>query len=257
MSISRFSLEGRVAIVTGAKRGIGKAIAVAFAEAGANVVVATRVVRDATGDLEAVADEIRQLGRRSLAIQADVSQKADVDNMVRRTMEEFGFIDILVNNAGIGSGPPLIDTPEDTWDRVIDVDLKSCYLCSQAAGRTMIERRRGSIINISSAGGIRGFSGRNTYNIAKAGVIMLTKVLARDLGKHNIRANAIAPTIIKTPMTQGMTDNPQAAAAEAARIPLGRLGEVEDIVGPAIFLASDASSYISGDTIVVDGGQLS
>ena len=256
MYIPSFSLEGKVAIVTGGKRGIGKAIALAFAEAGADVAVSTRVFKDAVDDLGAVAEEIQRLGRRSLAVQADVTRKGDVDNLVQRVMDEFDVIDILVNNAGISGGPPLIEQPEDEWDKTIDVDLKGYYLCSQAVAKGMVERKRGNIISIASAAGIRGFSDRNAYNIAKAGVIMLTKVLARDLGKYNVRANAIAPTMVKTEMIRELMEDPQASAAEARRIPLGRLAEVSDIVGPAIFLASDASSYITGHTILVDGGQL-
>ncbi len=256
MTLPSFSLEGKVALVTGGKRGIGKAIALTFAEAGADVVVSTRVFKDATDDLGAVAEEIKRLGRRSLAIQADVTRKADVDNMVQRVIDEFGVIDILVNSAGISGGPPLIEEPEDAWQKMMDIDLKSCYLCSQAVGKGMVERRSGNIINIASAAGIRGFSSRNSYNISKAGVIMLTKVLARDLGKYNVRVNAIAPTMVKTEMIRDLMNDPKAAEAEARRIPIGRLAETSDIVGPALFLASDASSYITGHTIVIDGGQL-
>lgn len=256
MTLPSFSLEGKVALVTGGKRGIGKAIALTFAEAGADVAVSTRVFKDAVDDLGAVAEEIKRLGRRSLAIQADVTRKADVDNMVQKVIDEFGVIDILVNSAGISGGPPLIEEPEDAWQKMMDIDLKSCYLCSQAVGKGMVERRSGNIINIASAAGIRGFSSRNSYNISKAGVIMLTKVLARDLGKYNVRVNAIAPTMVKTEMIRDLMNDPKAAEAEARRIPIGRLAETSDIVGPALFLASDASSYITGHTIVIDGGQL-
>ena len=252
MSISRFSLEGKVAVVTGGRRGIGKAIALGFAEAGADVAVCDLVVED--GELEAVAEEIKRLGRRSLAVQTDVTRESEVNNLVKRVEDELGAIDILVNNAGIGGGPRMLETTEDDWQKMIDTDLKSCYLCCRAVGKGMIERRRGSIISIASAAGIRGFSERNTYNVAKAGVIMLTKVLGRDWGKSNVRANALAPTMVKTEMIKDM--DPKAEAAEAARIPLSRLAEMNDLVGPAIFLASDASSYITGHTIVVDGGQL-
>ncbi|MFC1978133.1 SDR family NAD(P)-dependent oxidoreductase [Chloroflexota bacterium] len=252
MSLPSLSLEGKMAIVTGSRRGIGKAIALAFAEAGADVAVCDLVVEG--GELAAVAEEIRKLGRRSLAIQTDVTRKADVDNLVKRVMDEFGVIDILVNSAGISGGPPLIGQSEEDWDKIIDVDLKGCYLCSQAVGKGMVERRSGNIISMASAAGIRGFDSRNAYNIAKAGVIMLTKVLARDLGQYNIRVNAIAPTMVNTEMIQHW--GTEALAREARRIPLGRLAEVSDIVGPALFLASDASSYVSGDTIIVDGAQL-
>jgi len=254
MKMPSFALEGRVALVTGARRGIGKGIALAMAGAGADVAVCDNVVEG--GELEAVAEEIQGIGRRSLAVQTDVSKKSEVDNLVKRVEDELGPIDILVNNAGIGRGSVLIEQKEEDWQAVIDVNLTGCYFCSQAAGKRMVERRKGNIINISSGAGIRGFAGRNAYNVSKAGVIMITKVLARDLAKHGVRVNAIAPTNLRTEMTRGLWENPQALAAEEARIPLGRLGTVEDMTGPAIFLASDASSYITGDTIVVDGGQL-
>ncbi|MBA7655931.1 3-oxoacyl-[acyl-carrier-protein] reductase FabG [subsurface metagenome] len=154
MSIPSFSLEGKVAIVTGGRRGIGKAIALAFAEAGADVAVCDLVVED--GELEAVAEEIRRLGRRSLAVQADITRKTDVDNLVKGVAEGLGAIDILVNNAAIISWVPLLETPEDDWDRIIDTDLKGYYLCSQAVGKGMVERKKGNIISIASVSGIRG-----------------------------------------------------------------------------------------------------
>ena len=252
MSLSRFSLEGKVALVTGARRGLGKAIALGFAQAGADVAVSDMVI--AGGELRQVAAEIRKLGQRSLVVRCDVTKKAQVNKMVERVEEGLGPIDILVNNAGIDSLHNMIETTEEEWHKVIDVDLTSCYLCSQAVGKRMIQRRRGSIISIASAAGIRGFAHRNTYNVAKAGVIMLTKILARDWGKHNIRVNAIAPTMVKTDMTKFMDE--KATLVEAARVPLGRLADADEIAGPAIFLASDAASYVTGDTIVVDGGQL-
>jgi len=227
-------------------------MALGFAQAGADVAVCDTILEG--GELRQVAAEIRKLGQRSLAMKCDVTKKSQVDKMVERVEERLGPIDILVNNAGIDSQPNMLDTTEEEWHRVMNVDLTSVFLCSQAVGKRMVQRRRGSIISIASGAGIRGFANRNTYNVAKAGVIMLTKVLARDWGKYNIRANAIAPTIAKTDMTKFMDE--KAVRAEAARIPLGRLAEVDDLVGPAIFLASDAASYVSGDTIVVDGGQL-
>jgi NAD(P)-dependent dehydrogenase (short-subunit alcohol dehydrogenase family) len=254
MSLPNFSLKDRVAVITGGRRGIGKAIALTFAEAGADVAVCDFMVDD--GELEAVAEEIRGLGRRSLAGRVDVTKKSEIDDFMSKVVNELGGIDILVNNAGVAGGGPLINMPEKEWHRIMDINLTGSFLCSQAVLPGMVERRRGSIINIASAAGIRGFSSRNIYNISKAGVIMFTKVMARDLGKHNIRVNAIAPSIIKTDLTRGMWENQQALNAEASRIPLGRIGDVEDIAGPALLLASDASSYITGDTIVVDGGQL-
>ena len=201
-----FSLEGKVAAVTGARRGIGKTIALTFAEAGADVAVCDVVIDD--GQLESAADEIRQLGRRSLAVQVDVSKKADVDNFINRVEDELGPIDILVNNAGLARGPVLIEQTEEQYQEVMDINLKGSYLCAQAVGKRMIERKSGNIINIASGAGIRGFATRNAYNISKAGLIMLTKVLARDLAKHGIRVNALAPTNLKTEFTRGLWENP-------------------------------------------------
>ena len=254
MSLPDFSLEGKVAVVTGARRGIGKAIALTFAEAGADVAVCDVVIDD--GQLESVADDIHKFGRRSMAVQVDVSKKADVDSFISRVEDELGPVDILVNNAGVSRGSVLIEQTEEQYQEVMDINLKGSYLCAQAVGKGMIERKSGNIINIASGAGIRGFAGRNAYNISKAGLIMLTKVLARDLAKHGIRVNALAPTNLKTEFTRRLWENPQALAAEEARIPLGRLGEVSDMAGPALFLASNASGYITGHTLVLDGGQL-
>jgi len=254
MSLPDFSLEGKVAVVTGARQGIGKAIALTFAEAGADVAVCDVVIDD--GQLESVADDIHKFGRRSMAVQVDVSKKADVDSFISRVEDELGPVDILVNNAGVSRGSVLIEQTEEQYQEVMDINLKGSYLCAQAVGKGMIERKSGNIINIASGAGIRGFAGRNAYNISKAGLIMLTKVLARDLAKHGIRVNALAPTNLKTEFTRRLWENPQALAAEEARIPLGRLGEVSDMAGPALFLASNASGYITGHTLVLDGGQL-
>jgi len=253
MSIPDFSLAGKVAIVTGGKRGIGKAIALAFAEAGADVAVCGRVIED--GELEAVAGEIRRLGRRSLAVQADVSRKSDVDNLVQKVTEQLGAIDILVNNAGIVVRATLLDTSEEDWDRVINIDLKGYYLCSQAVGRKMVEQKKGSIINITSSHAFKVSPGAVAYGIAKAGVVMLTRGLAQELGSYGIRANAIAPILVKTEMTRSRWSDPEFLKKREARIPLGRVAEPGDIVGTALFLASDASSLISGHTVLIDGGE--
>ena len=254
MSIPNFSLAGKVAIVTGGKRGIGKAIALAFAEAGADVATCSRVIED--GELEAAAEEIRRLGRRSLAVQADVSRKSDVDNLVQKVTEQFGAIDILVNNAGIAIREPLLDTPEENWDKVININLKGPYLCSQAVGKKMVERKRGgSIISMASSHAFKAGVSTGTYDIAKAGVVMLTRVLAQELGRYGIRANAIAPILVKTDLNLSRRSDPGFLKKREARIPLGRVAETSDIVGTALFLASDASSLISGHTILIDGGE--
>ena len=252
MSVPSLSLRGKVALITGAKRGIGKAIAFAFAEAGASIAVCSRVAQD--GQLQAVADEIKQLGQSSLAIEADVSQKTDVDSMVQEVIDKCGAIDILVNNAAVSVSAPIMDTLEADWDRIMNVNLKGYYLCCQAAGRRMIERKRGNIINISSRLGMKATLDRGAYSVAKAGELMLTRVLALELAKENIRVNAIAPGIVKTEGSESLWGDPETRERFELAIPLGKIAEPGDIVGAALFLASDASSYITGHTIVVDGG---
>lgn len=252
MGVSSFSLSGKVAIVTGGKRGIGKAIALAMAEAGADIAVCDRVIED--GELEAVAGEAQRLGRRSLAVQADITQKADVDSLVQRVVAEFGAIDILVNNAAMNIRAPLLELREDGWDRVIDTDLKGYYLCSQAVGKIMVSQKRGNIINIASTAAMYTAPEMGAYCIAKAGVVMLTRILAVELAQYNIRVNAVAPFMVKTKFSQPLWDAPETLKEIESGIPLGRLAEPSDIVGSVLFLASDASSYITGHTIIVDGG---
>ena len=252
MGIPGFSLEGKVAIVTGGRRGIGRAIALAFAQAGADIVVCDRVVED--GEIEAVAEEIRRLGRRSLAVQADITQKSDVDNLVQRVVDEFSAVDILVNSAAMNIRAPLLELREDGWDRIINTDLKGYYLCSQVVGKRMVDQKRGNIINMASTAAMKAAPEMGAYCIAKAGVVMLTRVLALELAKYNIRVNAIAPSIVKTKFSQPLWSDPDTLKQIEAEIPLGRLAEIGDIIGSALFLASDASSYITGHTIIVDGG---
>jgi len=263
-SVPSLALPGKVAIITGGGTGMGRSMAVEFAKAGADVVVASRT----EANLERVAADVRALGRRSLAVKTDVSQKADVDRMVAKTMETFGQVDILVSNAGVGSGigeggrglghrdPPwLIDIPEDNWDPIIAVNLKGVYLCCAAAGRVMVAQRRGCIINISSRAGAAGAA--RPYSAAKAGVSRLTAGLARDLGAYNVRVNAIAPAYTRTEL--GVMQRPSEVAAydapeTLARYPLGRIAEPIDIACAALFLASDAANGITGQILNVDCG---
>ena len=251
MVIPNLVLEGEVAVVTGGKRGMGRDIALAMAAAGADVAVCGRVVE---GELEAVADEITKLGRRSLALRVDISRKKEVENLVDKVMDEFGAIDILVNNAGVQVKAPILDTSEEVWDNIINTNLKGCFLCSQAAGRKMIERKKGTIINLSSDLAFKAFPELGAYCISKTGIVMLTRALARELGGHGIRVNSIAPGLIRTEMSRANWGNPEALAHVESAIPLGRIGETDDIVGVALFLASDASRYITGDTILLNGG---
>ena len=251
MTIPNLSLDGKVAIITGGSKGIGRAIALTFAEAGADVVVCSRAQN---GELGKVADEIKRMGRRSLAVQADVSKKADVDNLVERAIKEFGAVDILVNNAGTILKTPLVEISEEEWDQIMDTNLKGCHLCSQAVSRRMIDQKKGNIINMASIRSIAAAADRAMYCVSKVGVIMLTRVLALDLARYNIRVNAIAPGWIKTRLNEVVWGNPETLKKVEATIPLGHMGEPKDIAGTALFLASDASSYITGQTIIVDGG---
>lgn len=252
MAIPGFSLEGKVAVVTGGSRGIGRSIALGFAEAGADVVVASRTA----ADLEKVTQEIEALGRRALSVPTNVSIKAEVDSMVAKALEGFGTIDILVNNAAMNIMRPLIELREDGWDKVMNVCLKGYFLCSQAVANVMKERRTGNIINIASTGAAKAAIGLGAYGIAKAGVVMLTQILAVELARYNIRVNAVGPSLVRTKFSEPMWANPDGLKALEATIPLGRIAEPEDIMSVALFLASDASSYMTGQTLYVDGGTL-
>ena len=251
MSIPGISLAGKAAIVTGGSRGIGKGIALMFAGAGVDVVVCSR---NLDGKLESAADEVSKLGRRSLAVKADVTRQADIDNLVKQTMDEFGTIDILVNNAGTVIRAPVVEHSEEDWDKVIDTNLKSYFLCSRAVGRVMMEQKRGNIINIASLRGIEGAAGRVSYSVSKAGVIMLTRVLALEFVKYNIRVNAIAPGWIMTELTEPQWKDPKIRREIDATIPIDRWASVDEMASVALFLASDLSSYVTGHTLVADGG---
>jgi dehydrogenase/reductase SDR family protein 4 len=247
-----FSLPGKVAIITGGRRGIGKAIALALAEAGADIAICDRIIDD--GELNAVAEEMKRLGRRCLAVQADITKKADTDNLVQKVTEEFGAIDILVNSAAMNIRAPLLELREDGWDKVINTDLKGYYLCSQAVAEIMVGQKRGNIINIASTAAMKADPEMGAYCIAKAGVVMLTRVLALELAQYKIRVNAIAPYLVKTKFSQPLWGEPETLKQLESEIPLGRLAEPGDIIGSVLFLASDASAYITGQTIIVDGG---
>ncbi|MFC1951401.1 SDR family NAD(P)-dependent oxidoreductase [Chloroflexota bacterium] len=251
MTKPNFSLEGKKAIVTGGSRGIGRAIALTYAEAGADVCVASRTAED----LEKVAEEIRALGRKALVVPTNVALKSDVDNMVDETIKEFGTIDILVNNAGMNIMVPLMELREDGWDKVINNNLKSGYLCSQAAAtKCMLEKKSGVIINISSIAGRFPVYQLGAYSVAKAGVVMLTRVLSWELAQHGIRVNGIGPGLIKTDLGEPVMDSAALAMMVNVGVPMKRLGETNEIIGAALYLASDASSYMSGQTIYIDGG---
>lgn len=249
--LDKFRLPGKVALVTGGSRGIGRAIALGLAEAGADVVLASRKLPD----LEVVAQEITRMGRKALAVPANVRLLPEIDNLVKKAVEKFHHIDILVNNAGtnpvFGS---VFNIDERAWDVVMGLNLKGYFFLSLAVGKVMRDKGGGSIINISSEDGIRPGLGLGVYSISKAGVSMLTQVLAQEWGQYNIRANAIAPGIVKTRFSSVMWSNPVIRGEAEDSTALGRIAEPEEIVNAALFLASEASSYMTGQTIVLDGG---
>lgn len=245
-----FLLEGKVALVTGGSRGIGKAIAIGLAKAGADVALASRKL----ADLEQTAEEIKALERKALAVAAHVGRLEDVNNLVDRVKEEFGKIDILVNNAA--TNPTMdsaLDIQERAWDAIMNLNLKGLFFLSQAVARLMKEQGGGVIINISSVAGLTPDI-LPVYSISKAGVIMATKVMAREWVKYNIRVNAIAPGLVRTRFSEALWGNPDILQGALAGIPLGRIAEPADMVGAVIFLASNASSYVTGHVLVVDGG---
>jgi NAD(P)-dependent dehydrogenase (short-subunit alcohol dehydrogenase family) len=271
MSLADFSLKGKVAIVVGARRGIGKAFAVGFAEAGADVVVTDVEIKD--GLLDEVAGQIRKMGRRALVVKTDMSQKTEVDNLVRKTLDEFGTVDILANVAVMYHPSSLLDLKEEEWDRLTDVNLKGYWLTCQAVAPIMKAKRKGSIINLTSRGGLRSY-GETTlgnYAITKAGIAMLTRHLCRLLAPYNVRVNAIAPSLVRAdpprpqmPPPSDMTEQQIQQARQRAMerefgprgIVLGRVAEPEEMANAAVFLASDAASYITGAILCVDGGDM-
>jgi len=253
MILEKFSLKGKAGIVTGASRGIGKGIAEGLVQAGANLAICARSLPA----LEKTAEELRKYGTEVIPIKADVSMKAEVEKLVNKTVEEFSRIDFLFNNAGITYRAPSEDFPEEWWDEVIRVNLKSVFLCSQAVARVMIKQGGGKIINTSSLIAVTGGKTISAYAASKGGVAQLTKALANDWAKYHINVNAIGPGYIITDLTAPLIDDKQRYQELSARIPMGRWGKPEDLAGAAVFLASEASDYITGQTIFVDGGWLS
>ncbi|HEX7126986.1 MAG TPA: glucose 1-dehydrogenase [Thermodesulfobacteriota bacterium] len=251
MASRLFDLTGKVAVVTGSGRGLGKAIALGLAREGADLVLCSRTA----SQVEAAAREVRDIGRTALPLTVDTSKKADVDAMVARATAEFGRIDVLVNNAGIDIIKPAVDYAEAEWDQILDVNLKGYFLCAQAVGRVMIAQRKGSILMNSSIAGSVGIKGLVPYASSKGGVNQLVRTLAVEWAEHNVRVNAFAPAYFRNVM-QGVENVHNEAKERHIRewTPLGRRGEAEELVGPCVFLASDASSYVTGSILMVDGG---
>jgi NAD(P)-dependent dehydrogenase (short-subunit alcohol dehydrogenase family) len=248
---SRFSLKDKVALVSGGGRGMGRAIALAFADAGANVAVSSRTM----SELEEVASEVRAIGRIGLPVVADAGSPNDLRKLVATVLSEFGRIDILVNNAGVNFPTySLMDVEEQIWDQLMNVNLKGPFILCQLVGRRMRQQGGGCIINISSLAGLVPWS--KIYSVTKAGLTMLTEIMAKDWGQYGIRVNAIAPGLVKTKFAEPLWKEPAwAKIMEKNRALTGRIGAPEDAASAALFLASEASSYVTGITMVLDGGE--
>jgi len=245
-----FDLSEKVAIVTGAGRGMGYHIALALAKYGADLVICSRTL----SELERVEAEIKKLGGRVLIQQMDVTKIPEIYAMVEQSIRAFGHIDILVNNAGINITQWAVDVTEEAWDRVMDTNLKALFFCAQAVGRVMIQQKKGKIINISSQTGTVAIPQRAAYCSSKGGVNQLTKLLAIEWGPYNINVNAVAPTFVETPFTKPMFEKEGFREYVLGNIPLGRVGQPEDIIGAVIYLASEASNLVTGHILLIDGG---
>jgi len=250
--MTEFSLEGKVAVVIGASRGIGRAIALRFAQAGAKVVVSSRKLEG----VQAVADEIGAGGGEALALQAHVGQSDDLATLVAQTVETFGRVDVAVNNAATNPHfGPVLTADEGQVDKILDTNLKGVFRGCKAVAPQMEKQGGGKIINMASVAGLRPGPGMGLYGISKAGVLMLTQVLAVELGPANIQVNAIAPGVIKTRFSRVLWQTPEIAESILRHLPAGRFGDVEEVAGLALYLASPASDYVTGAVFVVDGGQ--
>ena len=275
MSLSSFSLKGKKALVVGARRNMGKGFALGLAEAGADVAVTD--VNIESGQLQTVADEIQQMGCKSLALKADISSQEEVKKLVDSVVQEFGTIDILMNVAVMYHSKSVIDLDEESWDKLTDVNLKGYWLMIQEVSPIMMKQKSGSIINLTSRGGLKAHADKmmGNYAIVKSGIAMMTRQYCRYLGPHNVRVNAIAPSLVEWEEFPGQedlkkkTDSQQKTDRQVTdeekfeswltgpeNLPLGRVATFEEMANAAVFLASDASSYITGTILNVDGGYM-
>lgn len=251
MSIN-FSLEGKCAIVTGGGRGIGRAIALGLAEAGCGVVVCSRT----PAEIEATAKDIVKMGRRCIAIETDIADFQQVESLVNRTKQEFGRIDILVNNSARSFLRPLMDLREDGYDKIMDTNVKALFLLSRECAKVMKEQGGGRIINITTVGAERAGKGLGVYHASKAAVKMLSMCMANEWAQFNINVNCVGPGLTRTEFSRPIWENPEMSKRVASTIPKGRIAEPEEIVGAVIYLASEASSFVTGQSIYVDGGSM-
>ncbi|XOB40694.1 MAG: SDR family NAD(P)-dependent oxidoreductase [Candidatus Nealsonbacteria bacterium] len=248
-------LKNKVAIITGGRRGMGRTHALTLAKAGAKVVISDISLEGC----QKVVQEVKKQGGEAMAVECDVTKKEQVDIMVKKTIEVFGKIDILVNNAGILQFKPFLELTEQDWDKTLSVNLKGYFLCAQACAKEMVKQKSGVIVNITSIamGGMGvGFPNIVHYSASKGGIVAMTEALALELASFNIRVNAIAPGAIDTPMMASSEQDPETMEGTLARIPMHRIGKPEEVSNAVLFLASDRSSYITGSTIIVDGGWL-
>jgi 2-deoxy-D-gluconate 3-dehydrogenase len=250
MILDKMSLNGKVGIVTGASKGLGRSMALGLAEAGADLALVSRGMPD----LMKIADEVEKLGRKVLPISADVSDLKQIDEVIEKVLAEFGKIDILVNNAGTTVRLNIEDFTEEAWDTVMDLNIKGAFFCAQAVGKVMIKQGKGKIINTASLLSAIGGPKTVAYAAAKGGIAQITRCMAVEWSKYNININAIAPGYFRTPLTKPLQDDPERSAKILSRIPMQRWGDPDDLKGIVVFLASEASDYVTGQVIFVDGG---
>lgn len=246
--LQKFDLTGKTAIVTGASRGLGKAMALGLAQAGANIVITDLL------DTKIAVKEMEAMGVKVLGLKVDVSKAKDIGIMVKKTLQKFKKIDVLINNAGIYFPTPVLSVKEKEWDKIIGINLKGAMMCAQAVGKEMCKQKSGAIINVASVAGIMAFAQSSAYNASKAAIIMLTKTLATEWAAYGIRVNAICPGIFATEMTKDLLKDKGFQTMVRTKIPMARYAVPEELTGAAVYLASDASSYTTGHALVIDGG---